>query len=211
MQWGLVGCGDIVKRSVMHAFDACASSKVYACFQRNRESAEIFAKDNNIPYIAEDVTDLVNRTAVQTVYIATPPGTHLAIIELAAAAGKHVLCEKPLATSHRDAMAALDSCREAGVRLCISFYRRTFPQVKIIKELLAQGRLGHVREVETVYETNYEPEEGAWRLDGSLGGGGALADLGSHRLDLLNYFFGAPVSISGSAGNVYRSLGKAVL
>ncbi len=192
MKWGLIGCGDIAAKSVVPAMKMDDASHIAVCCGRDIEKTRDFAATYHIPHVENDPADLVNRNDVDAVYIAAPPAAHFNFIELASAAGKHILCEKPLCTNRHDAYAAAAICRQDNKTLGVSFYKRFFPQIRKIREWITSGLLGNIRQVKMTCGTWYDPPKGAWRLESTISGGGVLADLGSQRLDLLCFFFGPP-------------------
>ncbi|MEW6042051.1 MAG: Gfo/Idh/MocA family oxidoreductase, partial [Elusimicrobiota bacterium] len=198
MQWGLIGCGEIAKKAIMPAFAAIPEANIAMCYRRNRMEAQEFAKSYNMPVVAKSITELVNSLNISAIYIATPPDSHLDIIELASAAGKHILCEKPLSANQRDASFAVEACKQENILLGVSYYRRLFPLVKKIKTFLDKKNIGDILNIKINCGMWYEPPKNSWRLDSLQSGGGVLADIGSHRLDLLNYFFGPPATIFAS-------------
>jgi len=114
-------------------------------------------------------------------------------------AGRHVLCEKPMAMNHHEAMAMVGAASAAGRTLGVSYYRRTYPKVNRARELLAQGVIGQPVLAYISCHLWFTAEDGkrAWLLHPDQAGGGPLYDIGSHRLDLLNYFFGEPQRAAG--------------
>lgn len=148
--------------------------------------------------VADYVTDwrrLIDRDDVDVVDICTPPGTHAEIAEAAAAAGKAVFCEKPLATSYADARRALAAVDTAGVHNAVGFNYRRLPAVALMHRMIADGAVGEVRLWRAVWlsdeftdpATHYD-----WRFDRAMGGT-TIADLGCHLIDLALWMIG-PVS-----------------
>ncbi len=139
---------------------------------------------------------VVERDDVDLVDVCTPGDTHAEIAIAALAAGKHVLCEKPLANSVAEAeamVAAADAAAEHGVRAMVGFTYRRVPAVALARRLVEQGRIGEVRHVRAQYLQDWltDPEAPlSWRLQKDRAGSGALGDIGAHVVDLTQYITG---------------------
>jgi predicted dehydrogenase len=156
---------------------------------------------------AESETDwrrLVARPDIDLVDICTPGDTHAEIAIAALEAGKHVLCEKPLANSVAEAeqmTAAAERAAADGVRAMVGFTYRRVPAIALARRLVQEGRIGDVRHVRAQYLQDWiaDPEAPlSWRLDKSLAGSGALGDIGAHIIDLTQHITGQRISeVSG--------------
>ncbi|KQT94054.1 dehydrogenase [Marmoricola sp. Leaf446] len=153
---------------------------------------------------ATDWREVVARDDVDLVDICTPGHTHAEIAIAALAAGKHVLCEKPLANTVAEAeeMAAVaERAAGDGVRAMVGFTYRRVPAVALARRLVQEGRIGQVRQVRAVYLQDWiaDPEAPlSWRLDKELAGSGALGDIGAHAVDLAQFVTGDRlVEVSG--------------
>jgi len=145
-----------------------------------------FAARLEWPEHAVDWREAVERDDIDVIDICTPGDTHAEIALAALAAGKHVLCEKPLANSVAEADAMADAAtRAAGVAMCGFSYRRT-PALALAKELIADGRVGQIRHVRAQYLQDWLSDPDAphtWRMDRDRAGSGALGDIGAHSID----------------------------
>ena len=139
---------------------------------------------------------------LEAVYVATPNHLHRPVVEAAARAGKHVLCEKPMATSLADAEAMVAACRENGVRYATAFDQRFQARHRRLRELVRDGRLGEITAVRVHYAcwtpADWSPPtaDGThdnWRVDPARAGGGAFIDLAPHGLDLAQVLLGEPL------------------
>jgi 1,5-anhydro-D-fructose reductase (1,5-anhydro-D-mannitol-forming) len=142
------------------------------------------------------------------VYIASPVAVHARQIKMAAAAGKHVLCEKPLTLGTRQAREAIEACRKAKVFLQEGYMMKFHGAHVRIKELIDAGRLGKIVSMRAQLSCWYPKIEGAWRQDPKTGGGGALMDMATHLYDLLEHFAGPVrrvVAMTGRLVQDYRS------
>jgi predicted dehydrogenase len=158
----------------------------------------------------EDFHAAIEDPSVDAVYIATPVFLHAAQTMAALRAGKHVLCEKPMAMNYEEACAMTAAARESGRVFGVSYYRRMYAKVRRARELVAAGAIG--RPVLAIFINHewWQDEDGRrpWKLDPATAGGGPLYDIASHRIDLLNFFFGEPLRVSGHLSNVVHSASK---
>ncbi|HET9141481.1 Gfo/Idh/MocA family oxidoreductase [Actinophytocola sp.] len=143
---------------------------------------------------------LIERDDIHLVDVCTPGDSHAEIAIAALAAGKHVLCEKPLANSVEEATAMVEAASRAerdGVRAMVGFNYRRVPAATLARRLVAEGRLGQIRHVRAVYLQDWivDPEFPlVWRLRQEVSGSGALGDLGAHIVDLSQYITGQRIS-----------------
>ncbi len=128
------------------------------------------------------------------VLVCSENSRHRALVEMAAQAGAHVLCEKPLATNRADARAMIETCRAAGVILMTAFPMRFSPPLIQLKARLDAGDLGQVYCLNTTNQGRMPIHERAWFVDQDLAGGGALMDHIVHLADILNWYFGRDVT-----------------
>ncbi|MET1071610.1 MAG: Gfo/Idh/MocA family oxidoreductase [Umezawaea sp.] len=150
--------------------------------------------------VETDWAALVRRDDVQVVDICTPGDTHCDIAVAALEAGKHVLCEKPLANSVAEAekmAAAAEAAAARGVRSMVAFNYRRVPALAYARKLVADGRLGEVRHVRAVYLQDWLSDPASpltWRLDKEKAGSGALGDLGAHIVDAAQFVTGLTIT-----------------
>jgi predicted dehydrogenase len=149
--------------------------------------------------------DLVKRDDVDLVDVCTPGDTHAEIAIAALEAGKHVLCEKPLANSVAEAeamVAAAEKAAERGVHAMVGFTYRRVPAIQLARRLVEQGRVGDVRHVRAQYLQDWIADPSAplsWRLDKAKAGSGALGDIGAHVVDLAQFITGERLTgVSGA-------------
>jgi predicted dehydrogenase len=154
---------------------------------------------------SHDWRSVVARDDIDVVDIVTPGDSHAEIACAALAAGKHVICEKPLANSVDEARAMADSARAAaahGILAMVGFTYRRVPAVTLARDLVAQGHVGTIRQVTASYHQDWlvDPQSPfTWRLDKSLAGSGALGDIGAHAIDLAQFVTGHTItSVSGT-------------
>jgi predicted dehydrogenase len=183
-------------RTVGHFFDLPLTPRMSAICGRDATAVAAAADRLGWPATETDWKRLIERDDVDLVDVCTPGSSHAEISIAALEAGKHVLCEKPLANTVDEAraMAAAAAMAAAGgVRAMVGFNFRRVPAVALARELVAAGRLGTVRHVRGAYLGSHllDPEFPlVWRLQAEQAGSGALGDLGAHAIDLAQYLAG---------------------
>jgi len=158
----------------------------------------------NVPKAYETEAGILADPEVQAVYIASPVHCHYRQIRMAAEAGKHILCEKPLTTNMKQAKQAVEICRKRKVFLQEGYMMKFHGAHQAIKGIIAQGRLGKIVYMRAQLSCWYPRIEGAWRQDPRLGGGGALIDMATHLYDLLEYFAGPIRRIAAVANTLVQ-------
>jgi predicted dehydrogenase len=191
-------------RTVNHVFDLPVRARMVVV--AGRDPAGVAAAAGRLGW-EEHTTDwrrLVERPDLDVIDICTPGDSHAEIAVTALAAGKHVLCEKPLANDVPQARAMVEAARAArarGVRSMCGFNYRRVPAVALMRRLVADGRIGQIRHVRAVYLQDWvrDPEFPlVWRLQRERAGSGALGDIGSHIIDLTQYVTGQRITgVSG--------------
>jgi predicted dehydrogenase len=187
VRWGLIGCGDIVRKRVAAAIQTEPHSKLQAACRRDRAKLADFCQEFDVPAGHDDALALLDSPDIDAVYIATPVSSHCPYTIAAAERGKHVLVEKPMALSVSECDKMVDACRHAGVHLGVAYYRPFYPVVERMRWLAASGEIGEMLSITAITSSDFrmKPNDpGYWRVIPELGGGGALMDIGSHRIDL---------------------------
>ncbi|WP_442935035.1 Gfo/Idh/MocA family protein [Micromonospora sp. CPCC 205558] len=187
-------------RTVNRVFDLPARARMALIC--GRDTAKVADAADRLGWDAytTDWRDLINRDDIDVVDICTPGDSHAEIALAALAAGKHVLCEKPLANTVEEARAmtaAADVARAAGARSMCGFNYRRVPAVTMMRQLVADGRLGVIRHVRATYLQDWivDPQFPlVWRLQKDRAGSGALGDIGAHIIDLTQYVTGQRIS-----------------
>ncbi len=198
LNWLVIGIGDITSRRVIPAILEEPRSKLYGVLTRDAAKAESYDAK-----VFRDLTKALEDDAINAVYVASPVFLHAPQTVQSLRARKHVLCEKPMAMNHQEAQAMIEAAKAAGRTLGVSYYRRTYPKVIRARQLLEQGVIGKPVLAYACCHNWFTASDGkrAWLLDPAKAGGGPLYDIGSHRIDLLNYFFGEPQEASGHLSN----------
>jgi 1,5-anhydro-D-fructose reductase (1,5-anhydro-D-mannitol-forming) len=197
--WGIVGAGDIANRVTAPAMKAARGNELVAVLRRTRAGAEEFAARHGARRAYDRLEDLLADPEVGAVYIATPVARHHPETLAAAAAGKHVLCEKPLALDAAEGIEMRDACARAGVLLGTCFYQRFNARHAKIRALLNEEAVGRVTAVRMNFSGRLPDRPDAWRQVPEESGGGPYMDCGSHCADLLRFFFGEIVEVAAFA------------
>ena len=203
VRWGIIGCGNVAEHKGGPALYHVPGSTLVAVMRRDAAKAADFAQRHNAKRHYAHVDDLLADDEIDAVYVATPNDSHADLTRRAAAAGKHVLCEKPMALTVAEARTMIDACQRAGVQLMIAYYRRFWPVALKMKALLDSGAIGTPVFARAQTSALYHPpEDGStpWRADPAIAGGGFLMDIGSHRLDLLVGLMGEVAEVTAMVG-----------
>lgn len=204
IHWLVAGVGDISVRRVIPAILSEPRSRLHAVVTSEPAKAEAYGVR-----AYADLEEGLADPAVDALYVATPVALHHPSLIAALAHGKHVLCEKPVALDYVQA-SAMAAAAEASGRVCaVAYYRRRYPKILEAKRLMAAGAIGQPVLAELNCHGWYNPAagRGAWRVDRALAGGGPLFDIASHRIDLLNFFFGRPERATGFLSNAVHTYG----
>lgn len=198
LNWLVIGIGDITRRRVIPAIQAEPRSHLYGIVTRDPSKAASYSV-RTWASLDEALAD----REVHCVYVATPVFLHAPQTIQALRAGKHVICEKPMAMNETEARSMVQAGNESGKLFGVAFYRRCYPKVQRAKQLLAEGAIGKPVVAEL---TNHMWFDGTgprnWLFDPAKAGGGPLFDIASHRIDVLNFWFGKPVKVAGQLSNV---------
>lgn len=206
LRWGLVGYGDLAGKRVAAALRDAAGCSLAGVWGRQPEKTRVFAAQHGIAEAHQTLADLIG-SGIDAVYICTPPDSHAEYALAAISSGKHVLVEKPMAANAAECERMIAAARSAGVTLGVAYYRRAYPKMQKVRQLIAEGVLGVPTWVNIVIHSWFNPaadDPKHWRVEKSRSGGaGALADVGVHRFDLLDYWL-------GESKVVHRSLQRLV-
>jgi 1,5-anhydro-D-fructose reductase (1,5-anhydro-D-mannitol-forming) len=202
LKWLVIGIGDITTKRVIPALLEEAHSELWGIVTRDPAKAA--------PYGVRAFTDLgaaLGAGGADAVYVASPVFLHAPQTLAALGAGKQVLCEKPMAMNYAEALSMVEAARAAGKTLGVAYYRRAYPKVARAKELLRRGAIGQpLLAYITCYEWRTSAEaKRAWQFDPALAGGGPLFDIGSHRIDVLNFLFGEPRRVAAQLSNAVHA------
>lgn len=200
VRWGLIGCGDISRKRVAPALRDANFSQLVAVSRARSDLAEAFAREFGAQQAYADWHELLRDTGIDAVYLATPVNLHAEQTIAAAETGKHVLCEKPMALAPEDCERMIAACSSNGVKLGIAYYRRFYPAIRRMKEIIASGEVGRPVLIEANAFERFNPAPGAdraWLVDPIQSGGGPMMDFGCHRIEIMLDLLG-PVAATRS-------------
>jgi len=197
LKWLVVGVGDISIRRVIPAIQAEPRSSLAAIVTRQPSKADSY----QVPAFPT-LADALHHGTFDAVYIATPVFLHGPQTIEALHAGKHVLCEKPMAMNYTEAQTMVETADKSGRCFGVAYYRRCYPKVQRSLELIRQGAIGRPLLAFATCHSQPPDQHRSWLLDPAQAGGGPIYDIGSHRIDLLNYFFGQPLEVHACLSNV---------
>ncbi|MFC4769972.1 Gfo/Idh/MocA family protein [Effusibacillus consociatus] len=204
---GLIGAGGIARYRHLPCCAAIADVEVVAVFDAVEETARQAAAKFNIPTVFDDYRQMLEQKDIAAVLITTPNVYHAPIAIDAMQAGKHVLCEKPMASTLQAAEEMVRVQKETGRTLMIALNNRFRPDSHWMKNLIAEGAVGPIYHGKTGWMRRAGiPGWGGWFTTRELSGGGPLIDVGVHMLDLALWLMGNPEPVAVS-GVTYRKFG----
>ena len=203
IRWGIIGVGDVTEVKSGPAFQKAEGSALVAVMRRDRAKAEDYARRHGVPRVHATADALIADPDVDAVYIATPPSSHCDLALRVAAASKPCLVEKPMAMNHVECVRMVDAFAAAGQPLWVAYYRRAQPRFLRIRELLSAGRLGRLTHVHARVTQLLATGETTrdWHFDPAISGGGLIFDVGSHAIDLIDFYCGPVTSVQARSLN----------
>lgn len=210
ISWGFIGCGEVTEKKSGPAFNEVQGSHVEAVMCRSKEQARSYADRHHIPKWYTDAQELIDDPAVNAIYIATPPSSHVTYAIMAMRAGKPCYVEKPLASRYADCIRVNRISQETGVPCFVAYYRRYLPYFRKVKSLIEGQAIGKPVNVLLRFSVpprglDYQSQAKlSWRLNPEISGGGYFYDLAPHQFDLLQDLFGVITRAHGYPANVAR-------
>jgi predicted dehydrogenase len=204
VRWGLIGCGDIAAKRVAAALRDAPGSALVAVSRRQAGKAAEFARQFGAARWHASWEDLI-RSDVDAVYVATPVDLHAQMTIAAAEAGKHVLCEKPMGLDVEECDRMVRAAKANDVKLGVAYYRRFYPILQRLKELLRGGVIGAPVTAQADSFGPFDPgpdHPRRWLVDKGQSGGGPMFDVGCHRLEVFLNLFGAVAEVRGLVARV---------
>ena len=208
----MIGCGDVTEIKSGPAFQKARGSQLVAVMRRNGALAKDYARRHGVPTWYDNAESLIHDRNVDAVYIATPPSSHKEYALAVARAGKPAYVEKPMALNYSECEEMIRVFETAQIQLFTAFYRRALPRFLKIKSMIDNDEIGSIQSVLIRF---YRPPSQAdlthaaqWRVDPAIAGAGYFVDMGSHMIDLIQYFLGPIVSAAGfcsNQGNLYAA------
>ena len=195
LRWGVIGAGGIARFRTIPGLLQAEHAELTAVMTTTLEKAQAIAEEFGAKRAYDSAEALIADPEVDAVYIATPVYLHLPEIKMAAAAGKQILCEKPLGLNAKEAQEAIAVCKAAGVKLSVGFMMRYGAHLNNMKTALAEGRLGRLVSGFCQFSCWMPPRPGGyWCTTMAQAGGGPIMDMGIHLIDLIHYVTGMKVT-----------------
>ncbi|GAB3226561.1 Gfo/Idh/MocA family oxidoreductase [Hymenobacter seoulensis] len=202
--FAIVGLGKFATQQMMPAFKECKHAQITALVSGSPDKAKQLAAEYGVDpkniYTYDTFDSIKDNPAVDVVYIVLPPSMHMEYTLRAAKAGKHVLSEKPMATSVEDCQKMIDACKKAGKKLMIAYRAQYEPFNLDAIERIRKGELGKLRQITADHGRAVKPTEEkaeAWRVVKKIAGGGSLMDIGIYSLNATRYLTGEePVEVT---------------
>ncbi|MBI4976941.1 MAG: Gfo/Idh/MocA family oxidoreductase [Spirochaetes bacterium] len=184
-----------------------AGAEVKAVCDVSKEALEKMKAAYKIPVLTENVKDILNDKSIDAVSVCTPNAFHMEYTIQALEAGKHVICEKPMAMNAEQAQKMVDAAKKAKKILMLGHNHRFRPEVQKVKEMINEGKFGEIYHAKSAWiRRRGIPGMGGWFTTKSKSGGGPLIDIGIHIMDVTWYLMGMPKPVSIS-GMTYRKFG----
>lgn len=202
--WAVLGLGGYAQGEILPAFARTDRAKLVSFVSGSPDKAARLGKQYGIAskdiYTYESMGRLKDDPRIQVIYVITPPGTHRRFVEAAAATGKHVFCEKPMAPTAEDCRAMIAACRKAGKKLGIGYRSRYEAHNVAAIAAIRRQELGKIQSLSSDHGFNIG--RGLWRTQKALAGGGSMMDIGIYSLNALRYLSGEePVEVSATITN----------
>ncbi|NQX47066.1 Gfo/Idh/MocA family oxidoreductase [Paenibacillus tritici] len=190
LRWGIMGCAQIATGSVMPAIQESETGVIHAVASRGLTKSSAVAAEFGIERAYGSYEELLADPEVDAVYIPLPNHLHCEWVIRAAEAGKHILCEKPIALNSREAVEMVEACRKAGVHLAEAYMYRHHPRINELQEIIASGEIGELRSIRGTFTYNDAEDTTNIRFNAAWGGG-SLYDVGCYPLTAARLLFGA--------------------
>ncbi len=187
LRWGLIGASTIARQYVIPAINTQPDSQAVAVMSRSAERAQRYASDNGIARAYNTVEALLADPEVDVVYISTTNERHKAETLAAAHAGKHVLCEKPLALNIADAREMVAACKAAGVVMGTNHHLRNAVTHRTLRRLIKEGAIGQPLAARVFHAVYLPPHLQTWRIKDPATGAGVILDITVHDTDTLRF------------------------
>lgn len=189
LKWGIMGSAGIAKRAVIPGVRLSELNEVAAIASRNADNAKQTAEELQIPAAYGSYEALLEDDSIDVIYIPLPNHLHKEWTIRAAEAGKHILCEKPLALTAQEASEMAEACAKAGVILSEAFMYRHHPRYQMIKDIIASGEIGEVRAIRSAFTFNNAGDKTNVRYRKDWGGG-SIYDVGCYPINAARLLLG---------------------
>jgi predicted dehydrogenase len=200
LKWGIAGCGRFAEHTFIPTMKFLRRSLVQSFFSHNINRAKELSEKSGASGYFDNYDDFL-KSDINCVFVSSVNAHHREQVIKAAEAGKHILCEKPIALNSKQAEEMVEACRQNNVLLAVNYLHRLHPHVIKTKELIKNQTIGKLVSVNVSFNIDFPPGSN-FRFNRELSGGGALLDLGTHMIDLLRFFGGEIIEINGYMDNI---------
>lgn len=200
LKWGIAGLGHYSENTIIPTLGTIRKARIMSVYSSTPERAKFINEKFDIPHAFSDFGAFL-ASDIDAVYIGSANCDHYEQVLQAAAAKKHILCDKPLAITSQQAREMVQKCKENNVQLAVNYVYRFHPLATKVKELITNKTIGNLIHINAHFNINFPPDNN-FRFIKSQSGGGAMRDLGSHLLDLFRYFGGEMEPVSCIMDNV---------
>jgi 1,5-anhydro-D-fructose reductase (1,5-anhydro-D-mannitol-forming) len=201
MHWALIGASTIAEQYVIRAIRAQRGNDIATVISGTASRAAAFAKAQGIPSSGTDMAPALADPRVGAVYISSTNEKHFPQAMAAIAAGKHVLCEKPLAMTVDDAVTMVRAAEAKGVTFATNHHLRCSGSHRAVRDLITGGRIGRVLSLRVHHAVHLPPHLQGWRINDAAAGGGVIPDITVHDADVTRFLLGEdPVAVVAQMG-----------
>ena len=204
IKWGIAGCGRVSENTFIPALAMSRRGRLVSLYSRDINRAKFIAEKFGAQSSFNSYDEFL-KSDINAVYVASVNAHHYEQVLKAAKAGKHILCEKPIAMDSAQAEEMVNVCKQNNVHLAVNYQHRFHPLVVKARELIRDQMLGKLVSISLNFNIDFSPSSN-YRFKKDLSGGGALRDVGTHMIDILRFLGGEIESIDGVIDNlVYQS------
>lgn len=204
LKWGVAGLGRFSETAVLPVLQRIRKAKIQAVYSKSADRAKELGNKFSAPLCTDNYEHFL-ASDIDAVYIGSNNADHYEQVLMAARAGKHILCDKPLSINSAQAAEMVEVCKQHNVFLAVNYVYRYHPLIQKAKELIAKQTIGKLISVDAHFNMHFSPDDN-FRFVKSLSGGGAMRDLGTHMIDILRFLNGELIPLFGVTDNVvYKS------
>ncbi len=201
LRWGVIGASTIAREHMIAALRSLPDAHIGWVASGDAARAAALAKEFGIPQATDNIDTILGDPDIDAVYISSTNEKHHSQALAAIAAGKHVLCEKPLAMTVADAVQMVRAADQAGVVLATNHHLRCAGSHRAIRDLIVTGRIGHILSLRVHHAVFLPPHLQGWRINDAAAGGGVIADITVHDADAVRFLLDEdPVAVVAQAG-----------
>ncbi len=201
MNWGLIGASNIAREWLTDAINAHPNCQVVSVLSNDADRGAEYASQLDLQSCHTDLTSFLSSNDLDAVYISTTNEKHHEQMLASASAGKHVLCEKPLALSAQDAQEMVDAAAAANVTFATNHHIRNMETIREIRRIVADGELGKIVSGRISFTVKLPEHLARWRMNDPSTGAGVMLDLTVHNVDTMRFLLGAdPIRVTGFGG-----------